>query len=275
MWTRAAFQQRLNPPLIGMVHLPPLPGAPDHAGGMGAVVEAAVADLDALYRGGIRAAMVENFHDSPFWPEQVPPETVAALAVVVAELRRRRPDMLLGVNVLRNDAAAALGIAAATGAAYIRVNVHAGAMVTDQGPLAGQAHRTVRKRRELQLEAVGILADLRVKHAAPLAARDLVAEAADLRGRARADAIVVSGEATGAPVDLAALASLRAAMPDCPLVVGSGVTAASLPELLRHADAAIVGTSLQHGGRIAVDRVVTLVAALARDRAGDLGKDPA
>ena len=263
MWTRETFQQRLRPPLIGMIHLPPLPGAPDHVGGMGTVLEAAIADLTALHEGGLRAAMVENFHDTPFWPDQVPPETIAALAVVAAELRRHRSDMLLGVNVLRNDADAALGIAAATGAAFIRVNVHAGAMVTDQGPLAGQAHRTVRKRRELQLEPVGILADLRVKHAAPLAARDLVAEAADLRGRARADALIVSGQATGAPADLAALAALRAALPDCPLIVGSGVTAASLPDVLVHADAAIVGTSLQRGGRIAADRVVALVAALA------------
>ena len=262
MWTREDLQARLRPPCIGMIHLSALPGAPTYGGDLDAVVDAAVRDLAALVNGGVRAVMVENFHDVPFWPDSVPPETVAAMAVVVAALRREAPDTLFGVNVLRNDADAALAVAGATGASFIRINVHAGAMITDQGPLTGRAHRTLRRRRELGLDQVGILADLRVKHAAPLAIRDLGEEARDLRLRGLADALIVSGPATGCAADPAVLRELREAVPDCPLLIGSGVDAHNLNDF-EAADGFIVGTSLKTAGRIDPDRVRALLAALS------------
>jgi len=264
MWTRKDFQRRCRPGCIGMIHLASLPGAPTHDGGLDAVIEAALADLSALVAGGVTAVMMENFNDIPFHPDNVPAITVASMAVVGRELRRQQPDVALGVNVLRNDADSALAVAAAVGASFIRINVHTGSMVTDQGPLVGQAHRTLRRRRELGLDEVGILADVRVKHAAPLAARDLADEARDLRLRGLADALVVSGTATGAATDPADLQVLREALPDCPLLVGSGVTLDNLPLYRDLADAVIVGTSLKSDGRVAVDRVQALIAALGR-----------
>ncbi|MBD3222542.1 BtpA/SgcQ family protein [bacterium] len=269
MWSRDDLQTRIDPACIGMIHLDPLPGAPRYEGALERVVAHALADLEALTAGGVTAVMVENFHDTPFHPGRVPPETVAAMAVVAAEMRRAAPAVRLGVNVLRNDADAALGLAASVAADLIRVNVHTGSMVTDQGTLEGQAHRTLRRRRELGLDRVGILADLRVKHAAPLAARDLVDEARDLRLRGMADALIVSGEATGAPADPRALQAVRDALPDCPLLVGSGVTGDNVAELLTTADAVIVGTSLKGArGRIDPGRVRALVAVLAHRKEG-------
>lgn len=266
MWTRDDISGRLRPPFIGMIHLHALPGSPGWGGDLDRVIAAATADLDGLVAGGLTAVMVENFNDAPFYPDAVPPETVAAMSVVIAELRRRAPDLQLGVNVLRNDAASALAVAGAVGASFIRVNVHTGAMVTDQGPLTGRAHLTLRRRRELGLEHVAILADLRVKHAAPLAVRDLAEEARDLRGRGLADALIVSGAATGFATDPAVLAGLRDALPDCPLLVGSGVTAANVAEVAGVADACIVGTSLKTDGVVDPERVRALVAAAARER---------
>ncbi len=265
MWTHEDLHARLRPPLIGMIHLPALPGAPAFAGDLGTVIEAAVADLAALAAGGITSVMMENFHDAPFWPDRVPPETVAAMAVVAAVLRREQPDMLLGINVLRNDAEAALAVAGAVGASFIRINVHTGAMVTDQGPLSGRAHLTLRRRRELGFDHVGILADVRVKHAAPLAVRELADEARDLRLRGRADALIVSGAATGSATDVAVLAELRTALPDSPLLVGSGVTVDNLDNYAA-ADGFIVGTSLKTAGRVDPEKVRALVAATGRGK---------
>ena len=268
MWTREDLQARLRPPCIGMIHLPALPGAPTYGGDLDLVVAAAARDLAALAAGGIGVVMVENYHDIPFWPDRVPPETVAAMAVVLAALRQEAPEILFGVNVLRNDAEAALAVAGATGASFIRVNVHAGAMITDQGPLAGQAHRTLRRRRELGLDDVGILADLRVKHAAPVAIRDLGEEARDLRLRGLADALIVSGPATGCAADPELLRDLRDAVPDCPILIGSGIDVHNLSQFAA-ADGFIVGTSLKTADRIDPERVRELVAALRR------GKGPA
>ncbi len=263
-----------------MVHLAPLPGSPRYGGDLSAVKAAARADTEALVAGGVGAVLVENFHDMPFWPDAVPPVTVAAMAVITADLRRHHPDLSLGVNVLRNDARAALSIAAAAGADFIRVNVHCGAAVTDQGLIQGQAQRTMRLRRELDLDArhgrqVAILTDLRVKHARPLAERPLVDEARDLRRRGLADALILSGEATGAPADPQQLAAVRAALPDCPLLIGSGMSPANVAVFAEHADAYIVGSALQRpvdeGRPVAEELTAEFVAAVSA--AHSSGKD--
>jgi len=271
VWTRQQFAGLCDPPVVGMIHLAPLPGAPAWAGDLEAVERAALADADALVAGGAGGAMLENYHDVPFWPERVPPITVAAMAVVAAAVRRRHPGLSLGINVLRNDAQAALAVAAAVGASFVRVNVHVGACVTDQGLLQGRAHETLRARRDLGAP-VGIVADLRVKHGAPLAPRSLAEEARDLRLRGLADAVVLTGPATGGEADPSELEEARQALPDCPLLVGSGLRPDNLPRFVRWADGWIVGTYLQRpsgGPRRPVDpgRVTAFVAAVRALRA--------
>lgn len=228
-----------------MVHLAALPGCPQWAGNLAAVQERALADAAALVEGGFSALMVENYHDIPFYQGRVPAHTVASMAVLVAEIRDCFPDVALGVNVLRNDVASALGIAVAVGAGFVRVNVHTGATVTDQGSLEGVAWHTIRLRRELEAEHVGILADVRVKHARPLAERPLAEEAQDLRLRGLADGVIITGAATGRGASAGDLKVIREALPDCPLLIGSGLTKESLPEFFPVADACIVGSSLK------------------------------
>jgi hypothetical protein len=259
-WTRATFADLCRPGVIGMLHLAPLPGSPGWGGDLPAVAAAALRDGRALYEGGVRALMLENFHDVPFYPDTVPPITVAALTFVAASVRRELPDCALGINVLRNDAESALAIAVAVGAAFIRVNVHTGAAVTDQGLIEGRAWRTLRQRREFGA-AIGILADVRVKHAALLAERTLADDARDLRLRGLADALIVTGSATGAGADPTELASLREILPDCPLLVGSGVSVDNLHRFLPAADGFIVGTALKEAGDVAAPVSAARVAA--------------
>src|SRR5262245_37486893 len=117
-------------PIIGMVHLGALPGSPRWSGRMGDVLSAALADAHAWATAGADALLVENHGDVPFTPERVDAASVAAMAVAVAEIRRA-VDRPVGVNVLKSDALSALAVAAATGASFVRVNVHVGAVVTD------------------------------------------------------------------------------------------------------------------------------------------------
>ena len=123
-------------PLIGVIHLPPLPGAPGWGGNMEAVEAWALADAQAYFSGGATAVLVENFGDHPFFPNQVPPETIAAMGRIATAIVQAIP-LPVGINVLRNDGAAALAVAVASGAKFIRVNVLNGAMVTDQGLVQG------------------------------------------------------------------------------------------------------------------------------------------
>jgi hypothetical protein len=235
--------------LIGVVHLSPLPGSPRHDGRAAhEIVALARGDAERILEAGFDGYLIENFGDVPFHGDQVPPHVVALMTRVALELPRR--GALVGVNVLRNDASAALAIAAACGLQMIRVNVHVGAMVTDQGILEGKASRTTRERATLS-PRVAILADVKVKHAFPLGGEfDLEAAARDTAYRGLADALIVTGHSTGAPADLGELQAVRRAVPDRPVLVGSGVTAASVRDLLRVAQGIIVGTALKEGGRV-------------------------
>jgi len=258
---------RLERTVIGMVHLPSLPGSPRWDGSMARVVASALADARALIEGGVDALLVENFGDAPFTPGRVEPATVAAMSVVAAEIRRALPRAPLGVNVLKNDARAALAVAAAVGAEFIRVNVHAGAVLADQGIVQSDAYGTLRDRRLLGVD-VAIFADVGGKHAVPLAPVELEQTARDLVHRGLADALVVSGPATGQATPLAEVKRVRSAVPNVPLLIGSGVTAETAAELLSVADGLIVGTSVKRDGDVEqpVDRarVEKLVAAARR-----------
>lgn len=253
--------------LVGVVHLPALPGAPGWKGDMGALLERAAADARALSAGGLRRAIVENFGDRPFFKDSVPPETVAGLACAVQHLAGAVPELELGLNVLRNDARAALGIAAVLPLRFVRINVHVGAMVTDQGLIEGRAAQTLRERQRL-CPQVELWCDVHVKHAQPLAGEDLIDAARDTLERGLADVLILSGRATGSPPELRDLARVRAACPTARLYLGSGLHPGNAAELLAHADGAIVGTSLKRGGHVdqPVDpeRVRALLASVAR-----------
>lgn len=265
---QSTTRMRLSHTLIGMVHLPPLPGSPRWDGSMERATTAAVADARALVDGGMDAVLVENFGDAPFTPGRVEPATVAAMAVMVAHIGRSLPGVSLGVNVLKNDARAALAIACAAGARFIRVNVHAGAVVADQGIVQSDAYHTLRDRRLLGAD-VRLFADVQGKHAVPLAPVELEQEARDLVHRELADALVVSGRATGEATAIADVKRVRSVVPDVPVLVGSGVTPDTVAELLSVADGAIVGTFVKRDGDVRqpvdVARVRRLVAA-ARGR---------
>jgi predicted TIM-barrel enzyme len=275
-------------PVVGMVHLPPLPGAPRYDGTAGreAIHEAAARDAERLAEGGVDAVMVENFGDAPFYPESVPKHTVAELTAL-ARTVRDAADLPLGVNVLRNDGPAAVSVAAAARAEFCRVNVHVGARVADQGILEGRAHETARLREAIDAgpysgaegggdgtdgdgDAVRLLADVDVKHSAPLARGDWEAESlAESAERGLADGVVVSGARTGRATPLEAVEEAVERRDrlgtDTPVFVGSGVTADSVGDLLSVADGAIVGTALKRGGEttepVSVERVERLVAA--------------
>jgi len=232
--------------LIGMAHLGPLPGAPQFAGDIDAVIDAAVADAATLAAAGFDAVMVENFGDAPFFADNVPKITVAGMTRAVEAVVA--VGLPVGVNVLRNDTLAALSIAAATGASFIRVNVLSGTMFTDQGPVVGRAAEVARFRAE-HCPEVAILADVFVKHATPPAGLTLEDASRDLTERAGANAVVVSGAATGAAADLNELGIVADAT-GLPVYVGSGVTANSIAETLKIAAGVIVGTATKPGGRI-------------------------
>lgn len=234
-------------PIIGMLHAPALPGAPAFAGDREGTRRRVLADAAALAEAGVEGLMLENFGDAPFYTSTAPRETVAHLTALAAAVRNA-VDLPLGINVLRNDGRAALAIADAVGAAFIRVNVLTGARVTDQGIIEGIAADLLRDRARLDADRIAILADVNVKHSAALAEAPLEQEVADLVHRGGADALIVTGSGTGQTTPTEELRAVKAAAAGWPVLIGSGVDAGSIGGLAKHADGFIVGTSLKVDG---------------------------
>lgn len=229
-----------------MVHLAALPGAPLHTGDLEAVVAAAVEDARRLEEAGLDAVFVENFGDAPFYADDVPKVTVAAMTRAVHAVARA-VAIPVGVNVLRNDAVAGLSIAAATGAAFVRVNVLSGSMWTDQGLIVGQAAEVARVRRAIAPGA-WIFADVFVKHATPPSGVTIEQSAEELAGRGLADALIVSGPATARAPELATVRTVAGSVPNTPVYVGSGADAAEVAAFLSIATGVIAGTALKVDG---------------------------
>jgi membrane complex biogenesis BtpA family protein len=249
--------------LLGVIHLPALPGAPRYEGSMSAVLDGVARDADVLAQAGFDAVIVENFGDAPFFRDRVPPETVAAMALC-CDRARRASGLPIGVNVLRNDGRAALAVAAAAEASFIRVNVLVGARVADQGLIEGDAAGLLRMRAGLGLQHVKIVADVDVKHSSPLGAASITDEAIEAVERSLADVVIVSGTRTGEEASRDIVLSVRSVV-RVPVWVGSGVRADTVADWLTAARGVIVGSDLRANGRaggpIAPDRARALVAA--------------
>jgi hypothetical protein len=252
--------------IIGVVHLQPLPGSPRWGGNLKSVIDHALVDARAYQRGGVDAVIVENFGDAPFTKASVEPETIAAMSAAGTAVRAAI-NVPLGFNVLRNDARAALALCAACGGSFMRVNVHTGAMLTDQGIIEGNAYETVRYRERI-CPSVSIFADVHVKHAVPLGDFEIEDSAHDTLDRGLADALIISGTGTGRVADIVDVERVRKACPKAKILLGSGITVQNVGEFLRYADGVIVGTSLKVGGKLhnPVDtkRVAALVKAAHR-----------
>jgi membrane complex biogenesis BtpA family protein len=243
-------------PLIGMIHLPPLAGSVQYVkGSSNAILDAALRDLYALESGGANGVIAENLGDVPY-AIMAPRETIAMMSVVVHQLVKKS-NIPVGVNVLRNDGLAAMAIAAASGASFVRVNVFCGVAFADQGMIEGQARDLHWLRRDLGTKTK-ILADVHVKHAAHLTSIEEAAIDAERNGP---DALIVSGIATGrrtSPEDLQAVKSVTS----LPVFVGSGVRIDNV-STYRDADGFIVGTLLKQGGAIGAPVDLQRVEALA------------
>jgi membrane complex biogenesis BtpA family protein len=217
---------------------------------MDEVIRRAVGEAAAMEKAGFGGTIVENYGDLPFYGEDVGPETVAAMALVVRAVREA-VEIPVGVNVLRNDARAALAIGGVCGAAFVRVNVLVGAFVTSEGIIEGRPAEVLRLRGALAPGCL-VFADIMVKHGAPLANTTISEEALDAAERGMADCIIVTGARTGRPPSAGEIEEARAALAggtrQVPLLVGSGAGPDNLADLMELADGVIVGSYMRKGG---------------------------
>lgn len=240
-----------KPAVIGVVHLPPLPGSPAYSPPWQATITRALQDASTLIQEGVAGLLIENYGDVPFYPQQVPPITISCMSAIAQSIRQRWPQIPLGINVLRNDAIAALAVACAGDCQFIRVYVWNGVRVTDQGLIPGCAAEVSRLRRFWDAEHVQIWADVQVKHSSPLIPQTLEEALEEVWTRSPANAVIITGTSTGKPVESSALPILAQHAERFPLVIGSGITPSFLETFSPlPCTALIVGTWFHRDGSI-------------------------
>ncbi len=249
--------------IVGVIHLPPLPGYPTSPG-IEKVVEKALRDLEALEAGPVDGVLVENEEDRPHRVEAAR-ETIAGMTRVARELVRASRKAEIGVEILLNDPQASIAAAAMAGASFIRTDYFVDPMERPEhgGPMRIDPEGLLRYRRSLGADTMLILADVQVKYARMLVERSL-AESARLAREAGADAVVITGMTTGEPPSAAELEQARKGAGGVPVLVGSGLSSSNARALLQVADGAIVGTSLKRGEGIDPERVRELLREAGR-----------
>lgn len=234
--------------LIGMIHVGALPGTPASRRSVSHLAGDAVEEARRLASAGFDAILIENMHDRPYLKDGVGPEIVASMARIVAEVGNAvsRP---VGVQILAGANNEALAAAHASGARFIRAENFTFAAVADEGLMAtASAGSLLRYRRAIGADSIAILADVKKKHSSHSITSDVpFVDAIHAAEFFQADAVVVTGAATGRPVSPEHLESARRAS-NLPVVVGSGADADSVGALLEHAHAVIVGSSIKEEG---------------------------
>jgi membrane complex biogenesis BtpA family protein len=258
--------------MIGMVHLGPLPGTPHAVSSRNELIAKAGQDARTLAAAGFEMLIVENMGDRPYVMGSIGPEIVSAMTAACIEVRQAAPQLPLGVQVLAGANQAALAVALAAGADFIRAEGFVFASVADEGLMAeAAAGPLLRYRKMIGAQHIQILCDIKKKHSSHAITSDLgvgeIAKAAEFSG---ADGVIVTGSSTG---QVTAPDDLREAALACglPVLVGSGVTPEQVPDLIEHASGFIVGSYLKRGGRwdneLDGERAAEFVESVKRARA--------
>lgn len=236
------FQKKKT--FIGMVHLRPTAGYATHPG-MDALIRLAIDDAIALERGGADGICVENDRDQPH-VIRVTTETRNCIEQAIRAIQAQ-VHIPVGVGVLLNDWKAALDIAHATGCAFVRIDVFVDRVECPdgQGVIEPEAKQIVAYRHTIGADAVAIFADIQVKHKMLLEHDKPLTVSAQQAIDASADAVIVTGAATGQETPLERITLVKNAFPHFPVYIGAGVNVDNVSQQLSIADGAFVGTSLK------------------------------
>ena len=248
-------------PIIGMIHLPPLPDYPESPG-IDEIIRHALRDLQLLEQASVDGILIENEYDRPH-RVTASPETVSAMTEITRAVVQESKKAIVGCEILLNDPNASLEVAKISGARFIRTDYFVDAMTRPRyGELEIDPSGLIDYRKSLGAEDVLILADIQVKYATMIDPRPL-AESARCACEEKADAIVVTGSETG---NAPSINDLReaAAGSEVPVLIGSGLDAENAASLSAACDGAIVGSSLMHERAIDAESVDLLLSRIGR-----------
>lgn len=240
----------VNKPIIGMVHLKPLPGSPGYDPiqmGMEKIIEIAIEEAGILEQAGVDGIQVENMWDIPYLRgEDIGYETAAALAVGINEVRNH-VSLPVGAECHMNGADCAMACAVAAGARWVRVFEWCNAFVSQSGFINAAGAKTARMRSRLKADHILALCDVNVKHGSHYIIHDrsVSEQAMDIEAQG-GDAVIVTGFDTGTPPTPEHIKKCKQSV-SLPVLIGSGLNSENVNELMEAADGAIIGSWFKEG----------------------------
>lgn len=253
--------------VIGMVHLPPLPGTPFYQeGNMELALDKAVADATALYQGGADGCLVQTVDRVYPTTDEADYARVAAMAAIVkAVADATGPEFQIGVQMMMNALKASVAVAKVCGGSFLRCTALVGATLTPSGMVQANPHDFLTYRASLGANHIRLIAEVDSMHFHWLGGRS-TAEVARMAARLGAAAVEVAhaDEETNARL----VHEIKQAMPHLPVILGGHTNHENVARRLARADGVFVGTCLKSedwDGRVDVERVreyVKIVASL-------------
>lgn len=250
-----SFQRFSNrPALIAMIHVAALPGTPAYSGDWAAAIKKVQREA-AIYRAaGVDALLLENMHDTPYLSRKVGPEISSAMTAAALAVRSTAPQLPCGIQILAGANHAAMAVALAADCQFIRAEAFVFGHLADEGWMNSDAGELLRYRKSIGAEHIAVYTDIKKKHSSHSLTADVsLAETAKAAQFFRADGLIVTGTATGAPAQADELKMVKMACPDLPVLVGSGINAQNLNQYTAWADGLIVGSALKVDGYWADD----------------------
>ena len=259
-------------PIIGMVHLRPLPGSPlyDPASlPIKEVIRIAKEEAKILEEAGVDGLQVENIWDYPYEKGDISKMTVAALAVAVNEVASSA-HIPVGVNCHMNGSIESLVAAIAGGAKWIRVFEWCSSYISQVGFVDSVGAATARMRTYLQAQDIVCMCDVNVKHGSHFIIHDrsVAEQAVDVESQG-ADVVIVTGFETGKAPTVEKVEECKSHI-SLPVILGSGVSTDNAADLLSVADGAIIGSWFKEDNNwknpVSYDRTYSFMKEVERIR---------
>ena len=238
---------QVEKPLIGMIHVPALPGTPGNKLNPKEIISKCLKEAMKLKDGGIDGIMIENMHDIPYLKRNVGPEIVGLLSVVGHEVKKAS-SLPCGIQILAGANKEALAAALAGGLDFIRAEGFVFGHLADEGYMDADAGELLRFRKFIGAEHIFIFTDIKKKHSSHAITQDVsITETAKSAEFFLSDGIVITGKFTGKEPELGSVKDVREAT-KLPVLIGSGITEENIEKYFRFADGFIVGSSIKYDG---------------------------
>ncbi len=234
-------------PIIGMIHLPALPGTPKNTLSPQKIIDSAVVEAKIYAQNGLNTVMIENMHDLPYLKQTAGHEISSVTSIIAYEIKQKL-GIYCGIQILAGANKAALAAAHSAGADFIRIEGFVFAHLADEGYIESSAAELLRYRKMIAAQNILIFTDIKKKHSAHALTTDIsIAETAEAAEFFLSDGIIITGASTGKQADIEELKEVKNSV-KLPVLIGSGITAENIAEYYPHADAFIIGSYFKEEG---------------------------